>query len=164
MSQYENPAQKATILIQGVEVAVQQYGTRYAIKTDSGKYVFYDKKKDGSETTAMKQFRELGIAPGMSVEVGYSATDKVFSQNGVDKPYVEKRILFFSTGDAPAPRATNTGGMQAIGGSIEARVAQLEKESREHGQDIDRINEVLQSLSPNASRQDDDGITIVSPF
>ena len=141
--QYDNPAQKDTITITGIETKQMEFGMKTVIKTEKKKFIFFDKKKDGTETTASKQFRELGIGVGRTIGVGYSLADKIYSKGGQDIPYEERRILFFET-EAPRQAERTTSGMEPAG--FEERMKRLEAQVKEQGDDIEEINKHLQSL------------------
>lgn len=159
--QYDNPALKETITITGIETAETKFGLKTVIKAGKKKFLFYDKKKDGSESTANKQFRELGIGAGRTIGVAYSSTDKVYSQGGQNVPYEERRILYFES-EAPRQAERTTSGMEPAG--FEGRMKQLEDRVKEQGDDIEEINKQLQSLK-NQPVELKDTITIdESPF
>lgn len=141
--QYDNPAQKETITITGIETKQMEFGMKTTLKTEHKKYIFFDKKKDGNETIASKQFRELGIGIGRTIGVGYSSTDKIYSKGGQDIPYQERRILFFES-EAPRQAERTTSGMEPAG--FEERMKQLEDRVKEQGDDIEEINKQLQSI------------------
>lgn len=142
---YNEPALTETITIDGVESASMQFGMKTTLKCGKKKFIFYDKKKDGTETTASKQFRELGIGIGRTIGVGYSSTDKVYSKGGQDIPYQERRILYFETGEQRKTEPL-THGMEPVKDLFESRMKKLEDMIKEQGEDIDRINYELQSL------------------
>lgn len=139
---YDNPAEKETITITGIESKAMKFGTKTIIKTEDKKYIFFDKKMDGSESTASKQFRELGIGVGRTISVGYSSTDKIYSKGGQDIPYEERRILYFDTQAEKRP-PTKTGMQPA---NFEQRILNIEAQLREHECIFAEVNKQLKTM------------------
>lgn len=149
---YDNkPLSQGVITIESYAIKVYpDGGQQYDIKSDKGKYKFSAKTKEGKETKAMQTFRELGIGNGMTVTIGYSETDKIFTQGGQEIPYVERRIMYFSS-EAPkeAKRPTPApvqAGMNPMGDMLKERVEQLEMMVSHQQQAIEAANRELMSL------------------
>lgn len=149
---YDNkPLKQSVITIETFEIkAYPGGGQQYNLKTNLGKFKFSAATKEGKETKAMQTFRELGISIGRTVTVGHTEEDKMFSQNGQDIPYVERRIMYFSA-EAPKESSRPTpapaqGGMQPVAGMVEQRLEQLEMMVSHQQKEIEAANKELMSL------------------
>jgi len=95
------------VLITNVELKQFESGSQYKItgNTNTGimRFKFYDKKKDGSETSAMGQFRALGLKVGDVVNITYEEEQKEYE----GKPYTDRRVIWFRESNLP-PSALQT--------------------------------------------------------
>ncbi len=132
---YDTPAETTDILIQEVEMKMYDNNTQYALKTDKGKFKFYDKKKDGSETAAYKVFRDNNIRAGMRVTVGYASEEKVYAPT--NKKYTDNRILFFS-GESKTP-AVQQPAIPVVSPPQQANDERLDKMQAQ----IDKLNAIV---------------------
>ena len=87
------------------DVTMKPVGTSivYMLETSGGKFSFFNKKQDGSETKAYSQFVKFGFKKGDSVEIAYTekVSDKINSFTG--KPFVNYSVMFFVTADEHTP-------------------------------------------------------------
>ena len=83
--------QTKVITISKIETKMFDTGTQYRISADGKVFKFYDKKKDGNDTVAFKQFKDMGIKPGSVVEVWYKEENKEYQ----GKPYTDRLIASF---------------------------------------------------------------------
>lgn len=80
------------IEIKKLEMTAYETGSQYKITASDGvKYKFYDKKKDGNPTVAFKQFQDMGLKMGMTVEVWFKELQKEYE----GKPYTDRIIASF---------------------------------------------------------------------
>ena len=122
-----------TLKISGIETKQFDGAMKYIPKTDKGNYNFYDNKKDGGMTKAFQQFQVMKIQIGQTVVAGVKEEQKTYQ----DKPYTDRKIMYFSDTPGTPPQAQNatatppnpqTGNMtlELRIDALEARVAFLE--------------------------------------
>lgn len=102
------PYEKAEIKKKPVvitDVTIKPFGQSlsYMLDTNGGKFSFFNKKIDGSETKAFAQFTKFNFKKGDSVEVAYTekVSDKINGYTG--KPYVNYNVMYFVTADENTP-------------------------------------------------------------
>ena len=111
----------------------------YVLETNGGKFSFFNKKQDGSDTKAYSQFSKFNFKKGDSVEIAYTekVSDKVNAYTG--KPYVNYSVMYFVTADENTPAVT----MEQAATFPTARVVSLPKNDNFY-QDV---NDKLESLA-----------------
>lgn len=128
----QNPSKD--VLITNVELKQFESGSQYKItgNTNVGKmtFKFYDKKKDGSETSAMGQFRSMGLKVGDVVNIAYEEQQKEYQ----GKPYTDRRVIWF--------RETNTSPL-ALSGSQPGESPRGEAPTRSQGASSDAFGRRL---------------------
>lgn len=87
------------------DITIKPVGTSmvYMLETNGGKFSFFNKKQDGTDTKAFAQFTKFGFKKGDSVEVAYTekVSDKINSFTG--KPFVNYNVMYFVTADDNTP-------------------------------------------------------------
>jgi hypothetical protein len=98
--------QSKIIEIAKVDMKMFDSGTQYKITTTTNeKYKFYDKKKDGNPTVAFKQFQDMELKIGSTVDVWYKEEVKEYE----GKPYTDRLIASFKEASGkPAQTAIKT--------------------------------------------------------
>lgn len=128
--------QEQKITIETVESRkIPNGSTVYNLKTDKGRFSFFDKKKDGSLTKANEQFQKFNFGTGDTVEAVYKSEES--GQNPhTGQPYMNNTIIFFKTQDDNTPTTPS---------EPEIPIVQVEEESTPKTEyatkeDIDAIN------------------------
>ena len=92
------------------DVTIKPFGASlsYMLDTNGGKFSFFNKKIDGSETKAFTQFSKFNFKKGDSVEIAYTekVSDKINAYTG--KPYVNYNVMYFVTADENTPATPGT--------------------------------------------------------
>jgi hypothetical protein len=80
------------IQITKVETQMFETATQYKLTTLQGKFKFYtNKKSDGQETVAFKQFKDMELKVGSTVEIWYTPLQKEYQ----GKSYTDNIIVSF---------------------------------------------------------------------
>ena len=87
-----------------------EYGLKVTLVDGRKKYVFYNTKKDGSETVAFQQFNQFGFKIGDVVQAEVKEEEKTFNDKKTGKPvtYTDRRIMYFETLNDTTPVVRNT--------------------------------------------------------
>jgi len=87
------------------DITIKPVGTSmvYMLDTNGGKFSFFNKKQDGTDTKAYSQFVKFGFKKGDSVEIAYTekVSDKINAYT--NKPYVNYNVMYFVTADEHTP-------------------------------------------------------------
>lgn len=87
------------------DVTIKPFGASlsYMLDTNGGKFSFFNKKIDGSETKAFTQFSKFNFKKGDSVEIAYTekVSDKINAYTG--KLTVYYNVAYFVTADENTP-------------------------------------------------------------
>ena len=115
--------QSKTITISKVEMTSFDTGNQYKITSSEGvKYKFYNTKKDGNPTVAFKQFQDMGIKIGSTVEVWYKELAKEYE----GKPYTDRIIASFREAVGRPAQATK----QELKKEIQYNIEQQPKDEK----------------------------------
>lgn len=84
------------IKIDGISQDPTQYGIKVTIISGKDKYSFFDKKRDGSLTKAMEQFKKYGFSIGQTVNAEVKEEQKTFQgKDGKQVNYTQRTIIYF---------------------------------------------------------------------
>lgn len=84
------------IKIDGISQDPTQYGIKVTIISGKDKYSFFDKKRDGSLTKAMEQFKKYGFSIGQTVNAEVKEEQKQFTnKEGKTVNYTQRTIIYF---------------------------------------------------------------------
>ncbi len=98
--------QSKVITITKVETKMFDSGaSQYKLTGDGQTFKFYDKRKDGEDSVAYKQFKDLELKVGSTVSVWYKEEQKEYE----GKPYTDRMIASFrETNEKPVQKQTYT--------------------------------------------------------
>ena len=150
------------------DITIKPVGTSmvYMLDTNGGKFSFFDKKQDGSNTKAFQQFLKFGFKKGDSIELAYTekVSDKINAYTG--KPYVNYNVMYFVTADENTPATQQSN----VSHTMHPEIPAIQLETREDKNDyLLMINNLSARLSVVEKFLDipcdDDGIKLESvPF
>lgn len=84
------------IRIDGISQDPTQYGIKVTLVSGKDKYSFFDKKRDGSFTKAMEQFKKYGFLIGQTVQAEVKEEQKQFvNKDGKTVNYTQRTIIYF---------------------------------------------------------------------
>ncbi len=96
------------VLITNVELKPFETSSQYKIigNTTSGvmRFKFYDKKKDGTYSSAFEQFQSMNLKIGDMVNIAYSEEEREYQ----GKPYTDRRVIWFRETNTPASSVSAT--------------------------------------------------------
>jgi len=99
--------QQIVVTINDVNIRPINQSMVYTLDTTGGKYQFWDKKQDGSDTKAMEQWKKFNFRKGDRVDISYVAKESGKVNTHTGQPFVNKTILFFNQSDSNTPSAPN---------------------------------------------------------
>ena len=84
------------IKIEGISQDPVQFGVKITLTSGKDKYVFFNKKKDGSDTKAYAQFKKYGFSIGETVNAEVKSEAGSFpNKEGKQINYTRRTILYF---------------------------------------------------------------------
>lgn len=128
------------------DVTIKPFGASlsYMLDTNGGKFSFFNKKIDGSETKAFTQFTKFGFKKGDSVEIAYTekVSDKINAYT--NKPYVNYNVMYFVTADENTPSTPQSN----VSHTMHPEIPTIQIETREDKNDyLLMINNLSARLS-----------------
>lgn len=87
---------KVTATIRGIESRVVSTGSQvFKLDTTAGKYEFWDKKQDGSNSKAYDQLQKFRFKAGDTVSINYIEKDSGKLNSYTGKNYMNYKVLSF---------------------------------------------------------------------